>query len=90
MRAQQRRTQPHPRDPARTQPASPMDALPPNQGGASGSGGSPPGKDQQQASGSAQQQVLDLFGVDLGTATFTLVLLLLGIMRASMTRCECL
>lgn len=68
-----------------------MDALPPNQGGASGSGsgGPPPGKGNQQGGG-ARQQVVDLFGVDMGTAAFTLVLLMLGLLRASMTRCECL
>ncbi len=68
-----------------------MDALPPNQGGnSSGSGSPPPGKGQQQDGQQSQQQVVDLLGVDLGTAAFTLVLLMLGLLRASMTRCECL
>lgn len=66
-----------------------MDALPPS-GGASGSGGgSPPGKNPAQQQG-GRQAVLDLMGVDLGAAAFTLVLLLLGLMKASMTRCECI
>lgn len=119
-----------------------MDALPPNQGGAGGSGGTPPGK--QAAGAAGAQQVLDLFGewrsppaqrgqpshsrpaslaqqslakealaapgqgrlaqrtaqrhacvarapagVDMGTATFTLVLLMLGLLRASMTVRPC-
>jgi hypothetical protein len=61
-----------------------MDALPPGQG----SGGPPPGKGQQQQGGPAQQ-VLDIFGTDMYTAGVTLLLLLLGLMHASMTRCTC-
>lgn len=64
-----------------------MDALPPNQGG-SGSGGVPPGKGGQQGQG-PRQQVIDLFGTDMYTAGVTLLLLLLGLMHASMTRCVC-
>lgn len=67
-----------------------MDALPPSGGGASSSGGgSPPGKDPAQQRG-GRQAVLDLMGGDLGIAVFTLLLLLLGLMKASMTRCECI
>jgi hypothetical protein len=66
-----------------------MDALPPGGGGAGGGpGGAPPGKGQQQAGGPAQP-VLDIFGTDMYTAGITLLLLLLGLMHASMTRCTC-
>ncbi|KAI8475778.1 MAG: hypothetical protein J3K34DRAFT_480500 [Monoraphidium minutum] len=56
--------------------------------GAGGSGGAPPGKGQQ-AQGNAQP-VVELFGSDMYTAGVTLLLLLLGLMHASMTRCECI
>lgn len=66
-----------------------MDALPPNQGaGGSNGGGAPPGKGGQQA-GQAQP-VVELFGSDMYTAGVTLLLLLLGLMNAAMTRCECI
>ena len=66
-----------------------MDALPPGgSGSAGGSGGAPPGKGEQQQQ-QQQQQVIDLFGSDLYTAGITLLLLLLGLMHASMTRCTC-
>ena len=66
-----------------------MDAGPPP-----GDGGhdrrAPPGKDQQNNRGAGGQAVVDLMGVDLGTAVFTLVLLVLQLTGAAMTRCECL
>lgn len=55
--------------------------------GGAGNGNTPPGKgDQQQA---PHQQLVDLFGTDLYPAAMMLVLLLLGLMSASMTRCVC-
>lgn len=61
------------------QPA--MDALPPS---GSGAGAPPPGKNSN-AQG-AQQQVLDLFGSDLGTVGVVMALLLLGMMHEFMSR----
>lgn len=72
--------------------AHPMDSLPPSQGG--NFGGSPPGKDgagdRQRIPSSNRQEVVDIFGVDMYTAAFTLVLVMLGLVHASMTRCVCL
>ena len=66
-----------------------MDALPPGgSGSAGGSGGAPPGKGEQQQQ-QQQQQVIDLFGSYLYTAGITLLLLLLCLIHASMTRCTC-
>jgi hypothetical protein len=66
-----------------------MDAQQPPSG-AGNNGGAPPGKGQQEAAGQQQQQLLDLFGTDLYPAAMMLVLLLLGLMSASMTRCVCI
>jgi hypothetical protein len=66
-----------------------MDVPPPhNNGGADGRG--PPGKGQQENRGGNGQAVLDLLGVDLGTAAVVLVMLMLQLTGAAMTRCECL
>jgi hypothetical protein len=70
-----------------------MDALPPSQGGGSsgsGSGGSgaPNGK-APNGNGQAAQPIIELFGSDLYTAGLVLVLMMLGLMHASMTRCTC-
>lgn len=64
-----------------------MDAQQPPSGSGSG-GSSPPGKGS--SGQAAQQQVLDLFGADLYPAAMVLVMLLLGLMSASMTRCVCI
>ncbi|KIZ06437.1 hypothetical protein MNEG_1515 [Monoraphidium neglectum] len=66
-----------------------MDALPPNQGGAGGSGGTPPGKQGGQQQAGQAQPVVDLFGSDLYTAGVTLLLLILGLMGAAMTPRAC-
>jgi hypothetical protein len=69
---------------------------PPNDPPPSGSGigGGPSPAKAAAAEGSSQaggqaQQLIDLFGVDMGTASMTLVLLLLGLIRASFDRCTC-
>lgn len=55
----------------------------PSQGGS--------GKDQQNSSQGNQQpqEVLDFFGQDAGAAIVTLFLVVLGLMRAAMTRYVC-
>jgi hypothetical protein len=58
---------------------------PPGNGAPSGKGESSASASQQQAN----QQILDIFGTDHGTAIMTLVLLLLGLVKAAMTRCVC-
>lgn len=58
--------------------------------GGHGRENTPPGKDQQQNVARNAQPIIDLFGVDLGTAVFISILLMLGMMRAAMTRCVCL
>lgn len=63
-----------------------MDAQGPSNG--QNPGGPPPGKGASQ--GSNRHEILDLFGSDMYTAAFTLVLLLLGLTNAALTRCECL
>jgi hypothetical protein len=66
-----------------------MDAGHSGQGGA-GQGNTPPGKgDPNQQQQAPTQQLIDLFGTDLYPAAMMLVLLLLGLMSASMTRCVC-
>jgi hypothetical protein len=58
--------------------------------GGQGGSGTPPGKgDHNQQQQPAMQQLVDLFGTDLYPAAMMLVLLLLGLMSASMTRCVC-
>jgi hypothetical protein len=54
--------------------------------------GTPPGKGngQQNNQQGGRQEVIDIFGNDMMTGLLTLVLLLLGLMSASMTRCVCL
>jgi hypothetical protein len=63
-----------------------MDAQGPSNG--QNPGGAPPGKGATQSGN--RQEVVDLFGSDVYTAFFTLMLLLLGLTHAAMTRCECL
>jgi hypothetical protein len=67
-----------------------MDAeqQPGGMGGAGGQGSSPPGKGNSNQQ-PPMQQLVDLFGADLYPAVMMLVLLLLGLMSASMTRCVC-
>lgn len=61
-----------------------MDAQRPGDGSAPG--GTPPGKSAL----NNRQEVVDVLGQDLYPAVMTLVLLLLGLMSAALTRCECL
>jgi hypothetical protein len=58
--------------------------------GGAGQGSTPPGKgDPNQHQQQPMQQLIDIFGTDLYPAAMMLVLLLLGLMSASMTRCVC-
>lgn len=67
-----------------------MDAGRPPAGNGGNNGGSPPGKgDPNQQQQQPGQQLIDLFGADLYPAAMMLVLLVLGLMSASMTRCVC-
>ncbi|GMH36541.1 LOW QUALITY PROTEIN: hypothetical protein BSKO_04409 [Bryopsis sp. KO-2023] len=56
-----------------------------------GPSGTPPGKGQSSGSqlNQAAHEVFDFFGQDMGAGMVTLVLLLLGLMHAAMTRCTC-
>lgn len=67
-----------------------MDAQPPPPPTPAG-GAPPPGKGDgaNQAAGPAMQLV-DIFGADLWPAALVMMLLLLNLMSASMTRCVCL
>lgn len=55
------------------------------------SGGTPPGKgdgnNQRSNQPGGRQEVVDLFGQDMWAAAMVIILLLLGLMSASMTRC---
>ena len=64
----------------------------PNRPGPSSRGSAPATKATLQPPQQQQQQhsVLDVFGSDAHIAGVILVLLLLGLMRAAMTPCECL
>jgi hypothetical protein len=63
--------------------------MQPNPTGPPGGNGAPPGKGGPQRNGQ-RQELIDIFGQDMYTAVMTLVLLLLGLMSASMTRCICI
>jgi len=65
-----------------------MDAGHQGQGGSAGGSGTPPGKGNANQQ-PPMQQLIDLFGTDLYPAAMMLVLLVLGLMSASMTRCVC-
>lgn len=56
--------------------------------------GTPPGKgdggEQRNNQPGGRQELVDIFGSDMYIGAITLILLLLGLMSASMTRCICL
>lgn len=66
-----------------------MDSQPPTP--PPGNSGTPPGKGDgnSQLNNQPAQPVVDVFGSDMYTAVMALVLVLLGLMSASMTRCIC-
>lgn len=66
-----------------------MDAGHRGGAGGAGQGSTPPGKGDSNQQQQPMQQLIDIFGTDLYPAAMMLILLVLGLMSASMTRCVC-